>query len=163
MCHFLDELGGLAEEALVHWQVRLEGGPQQPVHLRQASEVVDVRAEERVRGEDLVQLLDFPVEAVEALPLLGVAERLDDRLHLLVAREAVPDAEELGACAFHQFGEADPQHLEVFDDAGDILGVERQRFLEVLEDPYVVDDEAVLFPPPFVVFVGTVHPGYGLE
>ncbi len=67
-----------------------------------------------------------------------VPEGFDDRLHLLVAAETFADTEIVAAGLSDERLKADPKRFEILDDAGDVLGIERQCLRQVFEDADVV-------------------------
>jgi hypothetical protein len=61
------------------------GHPHELEDPGQLLEVGQIRAQERVRRQDLVNVLDLPEERVESLPLLLIPEVFQDRLRPLVS------------------------------------------------------------------------------
>ena len=152
----LDEFSGLAKEALPDRQLLLERGPQEPVDRGQPREVVHEGAKIRVGRENLVQLLQPSVEAIELLALLLVQEGIEDGLRLLVAGLAGSDREIAAPRPLDLGAEEGAQDIDVLDYPLDVFWVEGERLLQVLEDADIVDDQPGLLPTTTGVLVGAV-------
>ena len=121
--------------------------------------VVDERAEEGIRRDDLVEHLDFLELLEEFLASLLVAEVLDQVVHVLVV-EVPPDQSEVRwRFLLHLVLEKDLEKLQVLDDRIDLVAVERERLFQLVEDADEVEDEAVRLDHLLgLVLVGPVHP-----
>ena len=89
---------------------------------------------------------------------------LNQDIDILIVKGMVDEAEVFRRFLLHLVFEEDLQECEVFDDGVDLIAVEGECLFEFVEDADEIEDKAVRFHHPLrLVFVGTVHPGDGLE
>lgn len=90
---FLDESVGLLLEIPVNLHGLCVGLSDNIVDGAQSCVVGNERPEECIRRDDFVEHLDLLVLLEEFLPPLGVAEVLDERVHVLVVEVALDETE----------------------------------------------------------------------
>jgi hypothetical protein len=88
---------------------------------------------------------------------------VDEALQLLVCSLTTLDLEVLGRGRVDLDEQIRQQHVEVFQRALNVGGVEAQRLVQLLEDADEVDHEADLLLNALGVDVGPVHAGERLE
>ena len=138
----LDEPGGLPQETLVHTYPWLVGGAHDLIDAGELLVVIEEGPQERVRREDLVQLLKLPEVLVEGLPPLLIPEVLKDRLRGLVVPETSGDREVALSTLLNEIPEPPLEDLDALYNSGDLIGVEGQCVLQPVEDTHEVQDQA---------------------
>ena len=161
---FLHEGVGFSLEIPVHLDRFCVGFSHHVVDGTQHRVILDERPQEGIRRDDLVEHLDLFVFLEKLLPPLGIAEMLDELIHILVVEVVFDESKVAGNFGLHLVFEEDFQELEILDDGVDLVAVEGEGLLEFVEDAHEIQNEPMgLHHLLRLVLVGAVHPGDGLQ
>ena len=151
------ELLGLPGDVVYGCPVLLESVLYDQEELAEPAVVFNVRAEERVRREDLVQRLDFVVDVDKTFAALRINEEVDHSLDRFVVGGPPAEGEVRFRLPFHEGREANLEDIYVLDHPADLVRVEGQRLLELFEDADEVHNQPGRLRWPTFNLVGAVH------